>query len=235
MYKGIYIATSGAVIKYTQLDVISQNLANADTIAFKKDAVSFTDYMVSDVPSAGMPDSRVMADISTIKTDFSSGNIVKTGNPFDVAVDGEGFIALEGGLYTRRGDLRKDREGYLVTYNNKKVIGEGGSIMLPEGRIEISGSGAVSVNGAEVGTIKMVDFEKAGSLTRIGEGMFISDVSGTKSKSTLSQGHIETSNVNTIKEMVRMIETLREFEAYQKMIQSFDDASSKVINEIGRL
>jgi len=90
MYKGIYIATSGAVLKQTQLDVISQNLANANTAGYKKDSISFKDYLFQTEPST-TPDGRDMTEYSGTKTDLSNGNTVKTGNSFDIAVEGDGF------------------------------------------------------------------------------------------------------------------------------------------------
>ena len=106
MYKGIYIAASGAVLKQTQLDIITQNIANANTAGYKKDAIAFKDYLFQQETSLE-PDGRVMSDYGTSKTDLANGNSVKTGNTLDIAIEGNGFIALEGGRYTRRGDLKK--------------------------------------------------------------------------------------------------------------------------------
>jgi flagellar basal-body rod protein FlgF len=240
MYKGIYIALSGAVLKQAQMDTISQNLANADTIGFKKDSLSFKDYLLPQDVVMSQPDGRVMSYISSFLTDFSAGGTIRTGNPMDIALDGNGFIALEGDLYTRRGDLKKDSEGYLTTYNGIKVMGNGGPISLPEGKVIIAEDGSVlvddmvSVESILVDTIKIVDFENKANLKKAGEGAFTTTDIGVNSMTTVKQGYLEKSNVETIKEMVRMIETLREFETFQKAIHAFDEAAGKVINEIGR-
>lgn len=231
MYKGIYIALSGATLKHTQLDIISQNLANVNTLGFKRSDVSFKDYLLQNMEAPG---ARVMADLSEMETDFSEGEMVKTGNPLDVALEGRGFISLEGGLYTRRGDLRIDGEGYLATSTGARVLGESGPIIVPKGKVEIGPSGEVSVDGVRVGRIKVMDFEDPGGL-RKGDEYFFSDQEGVESPAAVKQGYLEASNVDAIREMTKMISTLREFEAYQKVITAFDEATSKVTNDMGRL
>lgn len=235
MLKGIYISLSGAVLKQTQLEVVSQNLANADTIGYKKDNLSFRDYLIPNDQSSPGPDGRVMSSISSFRTDFSDGNTFKTGNPLDIAIEGNGFIALEGNRYTRRGDMKIDNEGYLTSYNAIRILGNNGPINLSEGTIEISETGSISVDGTEIDSIKIMDFGLKENLRKLGGGLFSSDENGTRSTAGVKQGYLEKSNVDVIKEIVHMIETLREFEAYKKAIQTFDDASDKVINQMGRL
>jgi flagellar basal-body rod protein FlgG len=237
MHKGIYIALSGAVLKQRQVDIISQNLANADTLGYKKDILSFKDYLIPRDIVSLEPDGRVMGDLSSSVIDFSSGNFIKTGNPFDVAIEGEGFISLEGGRYTRRGDLKRDSEGYLTTYNGIKVIGKKGPIKLPERKTEISENGVVSCGGSEIDTLRVEHFGEAERLLRKEKdgGIFIASGRGTESNAIFKTGYVEKSNVEVVKEMVRLIESLREFEMFQKAIHFFDEATSKVNNDIGRL
>jgi flagellar basal-body rod protein FlgF len=242
MYKGIYIAASGAVLKQTQLEVATQNLANANTAGYKKDSISFKEYLFQTEASAS-PDGRAMSDYSDFKTDFSTGTIIRTGNSLYIAIDGNGLIALEGDRYTRRGDLRKDREGYLTTFDGKKVMGNGGPIQIPEDSIEINidTEGKISVVEAgsstpiEIDTIKIMDFGPNAKIAKSGDGQLTSNGNGTPATSGVKQGYLETSNVDTVKEMVRMIQIMREYESYQKIIQSFDDSTAKVNNEMGRL
>lgn len=235
MNKAIYIALSGAVMKQLQMDIISQNLANADTTGYKRDKISFNDYLVPKDLMSPEPEFKAMNYHSSFLTDFSEGNIVRTGNPLDIAIEGKGFIALEGERYTRRGDLKRDKDGYLTTHNGIKVLGDKGSIRLPDGTVEISPSGSISVNQVEVDVIKIVDFTNTQSLSKAGDGIFISTEQGVKAVAEVKQGYLETSNVSVIKEMVKMIQTLREYETYQKAIQTFDDAAAKINNEMGRL
>lgn len=235
MYKGIYIALSGAVLKQAQMEVISQNLANADTVGYKKRGVLFKDHLLSQGMATAMPDGRAMTDLSLFTTDFSSGNLVKTGNPLDIAVDGKGFVALEGDRYTRRGDLKRDDDGYLVTYQGLKVMGAKGPIQLPKGKVEIGEKGEVSVKGTKIDSIRIVEFQRTDNLDKVSDSVFTSADAPIESSGWVKQGFLESSNVDVIKEMVRMIETLREYEAYQKAIHSFDDASAKLTNDMGRV
>jgi flagellar basal-body rod protein FlgF len=235
MYKGIYIALSGAVLKQTQMEVISQNLANADTIGYKRDDVSFKDYLIPQDVISYEPDGRDMSDISSFTTDLSSSTHIKTGNPLDIAIEGTGFVALEGNRYTRKGDLKKDSQQYLTTQNGIKVMGEKGPIKLPEGIIQISESGDVSVNGEKVDSIRIVDFKQTKDLTKAGGDMFFSKAKPSKAKAMVKQGYLEKSNVEVVKEMINMIRMVREFEMFQKAIQCFDEAQGKATNEMGKV
>jgi flagellar basal-body rod protein FlgF len=235
MYKGIYIAASGAILKQTQLEVLSQNLANANTAGFKKDSLSFKEYLMPQEAAGPGPDGRAMTSVSQYKTDFANGIAVKTVNSLDVALEGTGFIALEGNLYTRRGDLKRSADGYLTSFNGTKVLGGKGPIKLPEGKLDIDEKGVISISGDIVDAIKIVDFNKKDGLEKAGDSIFSTNEKAVASQASVRQGYIEASNVEPVKEMVRMIETLREFETYQKAIQMFDDATAKVTNDIGRL
>jgi flagellar basal-body rod protein FlgG len=230
------------VLKQAQLEVITQNLANANTTGYKKDSISFKDYLLPQDPS-GATDGRVMSEYSATKTDFSDGTSMRTGNPLNISIEGPGLIALEGDRYTRRGDLAVSQDGYLTTGDGIKVMGSSGPINLPEGDIVIDQMGKISVisNGQisqppiEVDTIKILDFSQTGSVVKSGNGLYSAVGEGTQVGTGVHQGYLETSNVDTVKEMAHMIESMREFETYQKAIQAFDDATAKVNNDLGRL
>ncbi|MBI4686800.1 MAG: flagellar hook basal-body protein [Nitrospirae bacterium] len=237
MSKGIYIALSGGVGRYDLIDTITQNLANANTVGYKQDRLSFKDYLASQIANepAEANNSAVLSAVSGVRVDFSEGTLLRTGNPLDIALSGNGFISLEGDRYTRKGDMKIDSEGYLVTHDNIKVMGEAGPIQIPKGKIEISPGGDVSVNGAKIDTLKVVEFPDMQKLTKAGSGIFLTNEKGKASTATVEQGYIEASNVNVVKEMALMITALREFEAFQKAIQSFDETTTKAINEMGRV
>lgn len=235
MNKGIYIALSGAVLKHSQMDVMTQNLANASSTGYKKDKISFTSCLIPSDGSAVQPDGRAMSNIGAVKTDYSPGQYIRTGNALDIALDGEGFIALEGSRYTRRGDLKRNGDGYLTSYNGLKVLGKNGlPLRLPSGDAEINNSGEISVNGVPAGSIKVIKFSNPGEVSKTGDGIFTSQKSGVQSDATVRQRYLETSNVDVIREMVAMIDALREFESFQKAIQAFDEATARVNNELGR-
>lgn len=235
MIKGIYIALSGAVLKRRNMDIFAQNIANVNTPGYKKERIFFKDYIIPvDNKRDLTDDGRVMADLSKSTIDFSSGTIQRTGNTLDLAINGEGFFALEEGRYTRNGNFMISSDGYLATKDGVKVLGEGGPIAVQGSRIDISPSGDVLVYDALSGKVKIVNFPDPGVLKKLSGGMFATAETGEPVNSQVSQGFLEQSNVNAIQEMVQMMASTREFEAYQKIIHSFDDASSKTINEMGK-
>ncbi len=235
MHKGIYIALSGAILKQKHMDIYAQNVANATTPGYKKERISFKDYLIPvDNKPPSVVDGRTMTEISKIVTDFSSGIMQRTGNPLDLALDGEGFFALEGERYTRNGNFKIDNEGYLATQDNIKLLGSGGPIAVQGKKIDVNTSGDVFVDNVSVGKIKLVDFADKTSLKKLNGGAFATDEPAQESKGTISQGYLESSNVDVMREIVQMMTSLREFESYQKIIQTFDEASSKGVNELGR-
>jgi flagellar basal-body rod protein FlgG len=236
MYKGIYLALSGAVLKERQLEVISQNLSNANTNGYKKDKIAFRDYLIQQHNGLNEDQQgKSMADMAEVITDYTPGAFKQTGNNLDIAIDGSGFIQLEHDQYSRRGDLKLDSEGYLTTNSGARVQGAKGDIKLSGSNVQITGNGEVFVDGGATDKINIVDFENPKTIRKVGEGIFVSDEPGIPSKSIVQQGFLETSNVSAIKEMVTMISSMREFESFQKTIQAFDEAASHGINEVGRL
>jgi flagellar basal-body rod protein FlgF len=228
MSKAIFIALSGAILKEKQMELISQNLANSNSLAYKKMRVAFKDYLIS--PESEQ-EGKIMSDLASVNTDFSTGSIQQTGNSLDIALEGNGFFALENNRFTRRGDFKRNSEGYLTTQTGIPVLGSRGApIFLPQGKLEVGPGGEISVNQSQLGTIKVVDFPKKESLNRLGEDLFQTEERGIPSKALVKQGHLEGSNVEVVKEMTQIIITLREFQAFQKVIQGFDDADTKMID-----
>jgi len=237
MYKGIYIAASGAILKDAELSLTARNIANASTAGYKKERTAFSSYILPFAENIAGPE-RIMVEKGKTLTDFSPGEFIKTGNPLDIAIEGDGFFVLEGGRYTRRGDFRLDKEGYLVNIDGLKVMGaDDDPIQLPQGRVEIGPGGEIVVDGTTAGRLKIVDFPRPYNLVQAGDATYVAptELKPVEVSSAVLPGMIEGSNVDVIKEMVSMIKTTREFETYQKMIQAFDSATSKALNEIGRI
>ncbi len=235
MYKGIYIALSGAILKQKHMDIFAQNVANASTPGYKKERMSFKDYLIPvDNKPPLVTDGRTMTETSQIVTDFSKGSLLRTGNPLDLAINGEGFFALEDNRYTRNGNFKIDSEGYLTTQDGIKVLGSGGPIAIQGKKLDVNESGEVFVDDISVGILNIVDFSDKGKLRKLNDGVFTTDDTGEEARASISQGYYEASNVDAVKELVQMITSLREFESYQKVIQTFDEASSKVTNELGK-
>ena len=181
-------------------------------------------------------------------TDFTHGSLKNTGNDFDLALAGDGFFCVQkpdGVHYTRKGNFTLNAEGVLVTGNGYPVVGDGGEIEVKGSenphqfkKFTVDEEGNVSVDGKQVGSLRIVNFPEPGKLMKMGDTLFkAAENSPPPVKAEdfkVSQGFVELSNVDVVKMMTEMIEVLRGYESYQKVIRTADEASSKSINEVGK-
>ncbi|WP_026486359.1 flagellar basal-body rod protein FlgF [Caldanaerobius polysaccharolyticus] len=249
MIRGLYIAATGMVDQMARMDTISNNLANVNTAAFKKDynvTRSFPEILMD---RQGYTDASLKKpDIGTINygvwsggiyTDLSQGSFQKTDNPLDLAIDGNGFFAVQSGnrvLYTRDGRFTRGSNGLLVTTEGMPVLGVNGVINLPQGQVTVNPNGDIYVNGNYVDTLRLVDINggNGGAITKFGDNLITGPI-GNRPVGGIRQGYVEASNVNPIEEMVDMIEVTRAYEANQKVITAMDDTLNKAVNEVGRI
>ena len=245
MNSGMYAAVSGSLAAMQRMDVISNNLANVNTPGYKKDKMSFETMLAGTVDPPAVPQGMTADPIlqkDNVYIDFASGPTSQSGNPLDLALDGDGFFAVttpEGTAYTRQGNFRTSADGTLVTVDGYPVQGVGGAaIRLQGSRIEIDAKGMVVVDGTPAGEISIVDFEKPYALTKSGSSLFVPEnaqAAPQAAKAQVLQGHLEGSNVESISEMVQLIETNRYFEACSKVIKGFDDMTTKAANDLGKV
>ncbi len=236
MDKSLYIAMSGAKQTLLAQTANANNLANAQTSGFKSDLEQFRSMPVY---GPGFP-SRVYAMAERPGTDLSPGAMQQTGRELDVAVEGEGWIAVQGPdgkeAYTRAGDLRITPEGLLQTGTGLQVMGQDGPISLPpaqkleigkDGTISMVPLGANATNTAVIDRIKLVKPELQNLEKRSDGLMHLKDNQTAEASAdvTLVQGAIEGSNVNTIGAMVDMIELSKNFELQTKVMKSADENS----------
>jgi flagellar basal-body rod protein FlgG len=243
---GIYLATSGFLTQQKRLEIIANNLANANTAGYKGDMPVFKTQNPSRtefLPERGQPPwTPDFVSFGGQATDFSQGPLTRTGNPLDIALAGDGFFEVQsprGVRYSRKGDFVLADDGTLVTQGGDPVIGEGGAIVLTQGKIEIDRDGTVFVDSNQHGKLHIVTFPNTEKLVKEGEALFAwvgkaSEVKPTDQAEVMS-GYLENSNVNPIKEMVHMIEAIRTYEVQQKVIHSFDSTRKKAVDEVGRL
>ena len=176
-------------------------------------------------------------------TDFSAGSIRETGRSLDVALNGDGFLVIQtprGERYTRQGSLTLDESGQLVNQRGDLVVGEGGPITVPPGNVTFGEDGSISVNGQTVGQLKLVRFNSpVTALSKQGDCMFEANGVEQPQEATdtrVAQGALELSNVNSLTEMVAMMQNSREFESLQKSVSTLmNDLGRKVANELGKL
>jgi flagellar basal-body rod protein FlgG len=223
-------AYSALAARMKVVDVISNNLANANTVGFKRD---FGTVLQTE---AGF-------DAGT-HVDLKGGDFISTGNPLDVAIDGNGFFAVQtpaGTRYTRSGNFAVDSDGELVTKDGMKVLSSSGSpISVGQGTVAIQDGGAVTVDGNEVATLKIVTFDDPAKLQKEGLYRFVwnGQASGVQDspEPRVKGGNLERSNVNAVDEMVHLMSAYREFEAIQKTLKTLmTDMNGKLIQELGRL
>lgn len=245
MNSGMYAAVSGSLAAMRRLDMISNNLANINTPGFKKDNMAFEGLLAGPVSPPAVPQAMTADPIlqkENLYIDYSAGPISQSGNPLDLSLDGDGFFAVttpEGTAYTRQGNFRTSVDGTLVTVDGYPLQGAGGAVVRIQGsRVEIDAKGGVTVDGLQSGALSIVDFEKPYAMNKTGNALFVPtdpEAATQASKARVQQGFIEGSNVNSILEMVQMIETNRYFEACSKVIKGFDDITAKAASELGRV
>lgn len=246
MNSGMYAAVSGNLSAMRRMEIITNNLANINTLGYKKDKVSFESVLASSAYPPAVPQATTADPIlqtENISIDYAAGVMSRTGNPLDIAVDGDGFFTVagpEGPAYTRQGNFRMDKDGILVTSDGFPVTGSGGgNIKVRGGSISIGAKGDVIVDGEQVGTLKIVDFPKPYNLRKIGSAMFMpADPQTTPqaaANAEVRSEYLEASNVEPISEMVQLIDASRYFDSCQRVILGFDNITSKAANELGKL
>lgn len=235
----LYLAMNGAKQNMLAQSANSNNLANVSTPGFRADFASFRSMPVF---GNGHP-TRAYAMVERPGVDLKYGSIETTGNPLDIAVDGDGFIAVQSAEgkegYTRAGDLRLTANGLLLTSSGEPVLGNGGPISLPpSSKVQISTEGIISVVpfgedgdiAQEIDRIKLVNPEER-SIFKGNDGLFYlkeGDASPANAEVRVVSGAIESSNVNIADSLVNMIELARQFELHVKMMKTADQQAEQI-------
>jgi flagellar basal-body rod protein FlgG len=259
--ESLWVAKTGLEAQQTRMTVVSQNLANVNTTGYKRQRAMFEDLLYQNVvQSGGLTSQQTEAatglnsgtGVRVVSTDrqFSQGNIVTTGNPLDVAVNGRGLfeILLPDGsqAYTRDGTFQINADGQLVTSSGYTVQP---SITIPPGAsgVTIGVDGVVSAipagqsDAVQVGTLQLSDFVNPAGLQPRGENLFGETASsgppqpgtpGLNGLGSLMQGALETSNVNVVEELVSMIETQRAYEMNSRAIETSDQMLQHLTNSL---
>ena len=281
MLRGIYTGASGMQAQIYKMDALSNNLANVDTTGYKKDTSvqkAFPQMLIRRMndevykfPFGSVDTTPVVGKLGTgvelneIYTQFEQGALKETGNPFDIALDGQGFFTVDtpmGERYTRNGTFMIDDNGLLVTKEGLPVQGENGLIYLKLNNFVLDKQGRIWQNAdfaddperlvsmkendwenmELVDTLKIVDFTRDRYLKKQGSSMWKeTNESGAPKQVSLGastktiQGFLEKANVNPVTEMVAMISVNRAYEANQKVISAHDQMTDKLINQAVRV
>ena len=261
MTQALWIAKTGLDAQQTRMAVISNNLANTNTVGFKRDRASFEDLLYQTVRQPGAASSeqtqlptglQVGTGVRVVATSkqHAQGNLSQTGNALDVAINGRGFFEVlmpdGSSAYTRDGSFQINAQGELVT-NAGYPVQPG--IQLPEGTqsVTIGADGTVSVQitgqpeAVQVGALTLADFVNPAGLQAKGENLFVETgasgpaqqgAPGQGGLGSTMQGALESSNVNVVEELVSMIETQRAYETNAKAISTTDQMLAYLNNNL---
>jgi len=261
MFRGLYTSALGMTTQMQRMDVVSNNIANVNTVGFKRDAVAaqaFSDRLAHrlDDPAItgvlrllgrnhpmGLMEPGVFID--EVFTDFSSGGLRSTGGPLDLALTAPGFFAVTVNLYdgteqekfTRDGSFTLAADGTLLDMEGSRVQGVGGgNIVIPVGNVTIADNGRIYSNGEFVDQLRLVNFNNTESLRKTrGQYWVVTDESEMIAyEGRVEQGFLENSNVNVVREMVELVALARAYEANARMVQVHDETMGRAVSEIAR-
>ena len=257
MIRSLWIARTGLDAQQTQLDVISNNLANVSTNGFKRGRAVFEDLLYQTLRQPGAQSSQQtqipsglqlgtgVRPVSTARI-FTQGNLQKTDGTLDMAVQGNGFfqILLPDGTtgYTRDGSFQKDNQGQIVTSDgyplqpNITIPANALSVTIgTDGTVSITQPGSSATT--QIGSIQLATFINPGGLQSMGQNLFLETAAsgtptpntpGTNGAGVVNQGYVETSNVNVAEELVTMIQTQRAYELNSKVVSTSDSMLARL-------
>ncbi len=230
MDSGFYAACAGMRAQSQALEVSAHNLANLNTSGFRGEQTTFQSLMAISRPFIANALTLATNNFGVLEgshLDMTAGNLQATGNTLDLGIEGDGFFAVQtaGGIrYTRNGSFQLSTSGQLVTRAGETVLGANGPISVPAGTVSIANDGTLSVNGAVAGSIQLMEFAPGTMLTPEGATLLAAPKGSAKpaQQSSMKQGTLESSNVNSIGAVVTLIAVQRQAEMLQRAMSLFD-------------
>ncbi len=239
MDRGLYIIASGMLAELARQDRIANDLANAASAGYKQvDATQqgFGEILLRSTRD-GSPIGRGGLGVvpSGERVDLGQGPLRQTGEQLDLALDGDGFLAVQtpaGIRYTRDGQLRQDEQGRLVTAVGLPILGANGRpiVVSGQGEVVFAADGSVSVGGKAAGKLAVVQLK---NVVKVENGLLQGAVAGAARETAVRQGALEGSSVTAARTMVDMIESLRAFEADQRVVRAIDESLGRGISAAG--
>ena len=246
MDNSLLVSLSHQLAAYRSMDVIANNIANASTPGFKRESAKFEEYVSRMRPAEGQTGPQAVSFVKDAGTtrDISQGNITSTGAPLDMALSGKGFFTVatpQGERYTRDGHFSLDQDGRIVTSDGYAVQGEGGAITITptDGDIHVAADGTISsvVNGThnQLGKLRLTDFADVRGMTKEGGNLYYASQPGIPATATLVQGSLESSNVQPVLEISKMVEVMRAYEATATLSKSQSDLNRDAVAKLGAM
>jgi flagellar basal-body rod protein FlgG len=244
MVKGLYTSAGGMLPRLVQQDSIATNLANSSTNGYKKGSIFLRTLIDADYALDHALGKNWSPRPENLRIDYTQGSFEQTGNPLDIALNGQGFMRVRdtagNQYYTRDGRFHLTPDNTLANGSGMLVLDTMNQpIRIQGNQVAVLGDGTVRVDGEQVARIGLADFAAADypSIESVGMGLFRKPAAiseSTPGADTLfQQGYLEDSNVEPVRTMVDMIETLRTFEMGQKSIQIQDQSLQRVVTELG--
>ena len=241
----LYVGLSRQMTLQREMDVISNNVANVDTTGFKLETLMVetdTEHLPVDPTSANLPNVNFSLDAGVVRN-FSQGGLTETGGPLSMAIQGQGFFKImtpQGERYTRDGRFQLDGQGRVVTASGDPVQGDGGDIVLDptKGPPKVASDGTVSQQNQQVGKISVVTFASLSALTKEGDGYYGNDSNlqpQPADGALVRQGMLESSNVEPITQITRLIQVSRAYENIANMMDQTSQLSSSAVDRLGKL
>jgi flagellar basal-body rod protein FlgF len=219
-----------------RMNSISQNLANVTTPAYKREIATPAAFAGHVQQAFGH---IAAASARAVVVDPRAGTLRQTGNPLDLAIDGEGYFEVvsdDGPAYTRQGAMQVDGRGVLAMAGGLPVMGLGGEVALGGAPMTINAAGEIRQGEHVVAQLKLVRFDNPEALAPMGGGLYrqgTARLGDVRTVGKLRTGYQENSNVNSAHEMVLLTETVRHFESMQKVMQGYNDAYETAIRKLG--
>ena len=258
MLRGLYTAHTGLRNEQNRMDILTNNLANASTVGFKKEgptsqpfrevlAVKIKDSSVGLGTVQPIGHSRLGVKIGENYTDYTQGSFRITDNTYDLALAGSGFFALEytdsqgetSTKYTRAGNFTLTQEGYLVNNDGMYVLDtQNRRIQLDTLKdAAIDSIGSIIQDGRQVARIQVTDFEDYDYLEKFGDTFFqpVEGATPMEGSAEVKSGVLEMSNMSVISEMVNMIAVTRAYESNQKIMQTYDESLGIAVSQLGKV
>jgi flagellar basal-body rod protein FlgF len=244
MDNSLYVGLSKEMVLQRQMDIVANNIANADTTGFKVESLAVAEDPQSPAFTLGGPEPVKFVMPNGVIRDFGQGALKTTGGQFDVAIDGQGFFQVQtkaGMRFTRDGRFRMDDSGRLTTQGGDPVLDDGGGEITldpTKGAVTISTDGVITQGGQRLTKLGVVTFANLSTLEKVGDNLMQNTSNQAPQPAAdvkLRQGMLEGSNVNPILEITRMIEVSRAYEQIAKMMDTQADLSSQAIQQLGKI
>jgi flagellar basal-body rod protein FlgF len=236
-------AASGMRARMESLDMLANNIANAETGGYKTDREFYSVYTSEEARASGTDDSAGLPVIEKNYTDYSQGSMRVTSNPLDLGIQGKGFFAVDspaGVAYTRNGSFQVTAAGKLVNGDGYAVRDSAGKPITLDATlaVDVSSDGTISQSGQAVAKLAVLDFANQGDLVKQGNTMFrATDPKAVPkpSSATVQQGRLESSNVTSSESTVRLVSVMRQFDMLQKATHIGQTMNSKAIDEVAKV